>query len=176
MIWEQDILNFIADNLHCPMLDKFFVFITGLGNAGIIWILITALLLLGKRTRAAGIASAFSLVLALIFVNITIKPLFDRVRPFAADTSLLRGVLIELPSDGSFPSGHTAAGFAASTAVFCHNRRIGILMYVLAFFIGVSRLYLCVHFPTDVVFGALIGTALGALGYYISKRCRSRLC
>lgn len=170
MNWELDFLNFIADNLHSGVLDRIFVFITGLGDAGLIWIFITALLLLFKKTRTAGIASVISLIFMLISVNVIIKPLFARIRPFAADTSLLKAVLVELPSDGSFPSGHTAAGFASSTAVFGYNKKLGMLMYILAALIGISRLYLCVHFPTDVVFGILIGIALGIAGYYASVK------
>ncbi len=170
MTWELDFLNFIADNMHGGIWDSIFVFLTHLGDAGIIWIFITILMLLSKKTRVAGIASAISLIFMFISVNVVIKPLFDRVRPFAADTSLLRAVLVELPTDGSFPSGHTAAGFASSTAVFCRNKKLGIFMYILAALIGISRLYLCVHFPTDVIFGALGGIVLGIAGYYISLR------
>ncbi len=168
MSWELDILNFIADNFHNAFMDRLMVFITSLGNGGIIWIAITAVLLAFKGTRRAGLASAFSLMLMLLTVNIAIKPLADRIRPFAAETALLRAVLVKPPTDGSFPSGHTAAGFASSFAVILCNKKIGMLMLIPAFLIGISRLYLCVHFPTDVVFGAVIGVVLGIIGYYIS--------
>ncbi len=174
MDWELDILNFIANDLHSGAMDKIMVFITHLGNGGIIWITLTALMLIFASTRKAGIASAAALILMLISVNLAIKPIVDRIRPFEADPGLLAAVLIKLPWDASFPSGHTAASFASSTAVLCCNKRLGIPMLILAFLIGISRLYLCVHFPTDVIFGALIGTVLGIVGYFISTRVEKK--
>ncbi len=169
MAWEIDFLNFIADNIHSGLMDRLMVLITYLGNGGILWIGLTAVMLGFKDTRKAGIASAVSLILMLISVNIIIKPIAGRIRPFEADASLLRAVLISLPKDASFPSGHTAAGFASSVAVLLCRKKLGIIMVILAFLVGISRLYLCVHFPTDVIAGAVIGALLGVVGYCISE-------
>lgn len=170
MLWEMDFLHFAANNFKSELLDFFMVFVTTLGNGGFIWIFITLLLIIFKSTRPAGIASAVALVIMLVSVNMIIKPAVGRIRPYIVSPELLNYVIISLPSDASFPSGHTAAGFASATAVFCKSKRIGAFMYPLAFLIGISRLYLCVHYPTDVICGMLIGILTGIIAFKITKK------
>lgn len=144
--------------------DAFFKVYTSLGNAGISCIVLSVLLLLISKTRKIGASCSVSLVYHLLICNITLKPLIARPRPFdffehfSADS-----LLISAPLDYSFPSGHTAACFAFSTAVFMYNRKWGIVSFVLSAIMGYSRLYLSVHYPTDVLGGIVVGIVCGVL-------------
>ena len=121
----------------------------------------TLLLLLFRRTRKAGCAMATALVLYLVAGDYILKPLFARPRPCDANTAIT--ILVKRPHGHSFPSGHTASAFAAAFALWLQNRKLGVPALVLAAFIAFTRLYLYVHFPTDVLGGLVLGLALGAL-------------
>lgn len=170
MEWEIDFLKFIIENFHNDIVTAIMRYITSLGNFGFIWILIAAAFIIIPKTRKTGLTMAVSLMIILITVNLILKPLIDRARPFEISSDILKNVLISLPSDGSFPSGHTAAAFGAATAAFCCNKRIGSILLVMAVLMGMSRLYFAVHFPTDVIGGAVIGVAAGVLSYKISAK------
>lgn len=170
MSWEIDFLKYVIDNIHNDTMTFIMSVITSLGNYGFIWILIAALLLVFRKTRKTGITMSVSLALVFVIVNVIIKPLIDRARPFEVSSHILNSIIIDLPSDGSFPSGHTATAFAAATAVFCRNRKYGAVMLVMAFLMGISRLYFAVHFPTDVIAGFIIGVAVGVFSYKISSK------
>lgn len=165
MSWEIDFLKFIIENLQSEMLNQIMNVITSLGNAGFIWILITVVFIIIPDTRAVGITMAVSLFIEFVTVNIVIKPLIDRARPFEISSDILKNIIITLPKDGSFPSGHTAAAFAAATAAFCCRKKTGIFLLIFAFFMAVSRLYFAVHFPTDVLAGCVIGVVIGIVSY-----------
>ena len=154
MSFELEILNQLQ-KLHTPVLDKIMVFITNLGSAGIIWIILTVVCLIIPRTRKVGWVMAASLIVGLILCNGILKNLVARTRPCDVNKSIQ--LLIKRPWDYSFPSGHTSASFAAATAIYAIDRRWGAAAYVLAALIGFSRLYLGVHFPTDVLAGAVVG-------------------
>lgn len=169
MNWELSVLHWF-ESLHNPILDPVMKGLTFLGNAGCFWIALAVVLLFFKRTRKIGITMAVSLVLSLIFTNLIIKNLVNRTRPFVADPALLQTMLVKLPSDSSFPSGHTSASVAAAVAIFTRNKKWGIPAVVLAVLIGVSRLYLTVHFPTDVIAGLLLGIIYGVGAYFITSK------
>lgn len=170
MNWEIDFLKYVIDNFHSDTMTLIMTLITTLGNHGFIWILINLLLLLRIKTRKAGITMAVSLISVFIIVNVVIKPLIGRARPFEMSADILNNILIALPTDDSFPSGHTAAAFASATAVFCCNRKYGGILLIAAFIMGVSRIYFAVHFPTDVIGGLCIGVIVGVLSYkFLSK-------
>ena len=145
---------------HNPVLDALAVFLNYAGEHGEIWIAFTLLLLLFRRTRKAGCAMATALVLYLVAGDCILKPLFARPRPCDLNTSIT--MLVARPHGHSFPSGHTASGVAAAYALWLQNRKLGAPALVLAAFIAFTRLYLYVHFPTDVLGGAVLGIALGA--------------
>jgi undecaprenyl-diphosphatase len=145
---------------HNPVLDALAVFLNYAGEHGEIWIAFTLLLLLFRRTRKAGCAMATALVLYLLAGDCILKPLFARPRPCDLNTSIT--MLVARPHGHSFPSGHTASGVAAAYALWLQNRKLGAPALVLAAFIAFTRLYLYVHFPTDVLGGAVLGIALGA--------------
>ena len=153
MITKLDfiILNAIQDSLKNPVLDKIMVFITRLGNGGILWIMIGVLLLCTKKHRRLGILIAIGLALDLIFGNFILKPLIARERPFTYDENIL--LLITAPKDFSFPSGHTLASFTTALTVYKIYKKWGIFLIVLSSLIAFSRLYLYVHFTSDVIAG-----------------------
>lgn len=167
---ENYVLLWIQENLRTPVLTDFFRFMTTLGNSGIIWIIITVLLLCIKNYRKIGIASAVSLVSSLVVNNIVLKNLIARPRPY----TLIQGltILTNPPADFSFPSGHTAASFACATVLFLMlPKKYGVPALILATLISFSRLYLGVHFPTDVLAGLISGVILGAISYeLVSKK------
>ncbi len=162
-LFEIEILRLIHDLLQNSFTDFIMPLITALGNGGIIWIILAALLLASKRYRKTGVVLALSLVFCLIAGNMILKPLIARPRPFALDTTL--PLLINAPTDFSFPSGHTYSSFAAAFSLL-FSKKNGINMpwiaaaFLLAALIAFSRLYLCVHYPTDVLAGIILGFAV----------------
>ena len=178
--------------IHTPVLDGVMCLITSLGNAGIIWILLTIALLInpkirrtkdgtacrlfGESGRRSGCILLAALILDLILCNGILKNLFHRVRPYDIRTSI--ELLVKRPLDYSFPSGHTAASFAAVAALyftavvalsFAGEKRAWKAALVLACLIAFSRMYLYVHYPTDVLGGVLVGIAAGYGGYRVVK-------
>ena len=164
--WEERMLLYIQNYLRNDVLTPVFHGITSLGNAGVIWILLALFFLIFPKTRRAGLAGIAALLLSLLVNNILLKNMIARIRPF----ELIEGLtfLGKKPIDFSFPSGHTAASFAAATAFYSFlPKKAGIPLLVLAGLIAFSRLYLGVHFLTDVVAGALDGILLGLLSVKI---------
>ena len=148
---------------HNPVLDALAVFLNYAGEHGEIWIAFTLLLLLFRRTRKAGCAMATALVLYLVAGDCILKPLFARPRPCDVNTAIT--ILVKRPHGHAYPSGHTASAFAAAFALWLQNRKLGVPALVLAAFIAFTRLYLYVHFPTDVLGGLVLGLALHHLIY-----------
>lgn len=156
MPWEFSILDAIQE-IHTPLLDSFFTSITWFGRD--FWIMFGIFLLLFRKTRVCGICVLACLIVGALITNVTLKPLVARSRPcWINDTVQL---LVSNPHDFSFPSGHSQASFVSATAVFCNNKKWGIAAYLLAALIAFSRLYLYVHFPTDVLAGIAIGLIVG---------------
>ena len=157
---------------HNPVLDALAVFLNYAGEHGEIWIAFTLLLLLFRRTRKAGCAMATALVLYLVAGDCILKPLFARPRPCDVNTAIT--ILVKRPHGHSFPSGHTASGFAAAFALWFQNRRLGVPALVLAAFIGFTRLYLYVHFPTDILGGVALGLAVGTCGSLLADKTSNK--
>ena len=156
---DFSVLEFIQDNMRCGFLDAVMTFLTHLGDKGILWILIGLVMLFFKKHRICGIKILIGLLLGLIIGNLIVKNLFERSRPCWLEP--IENMLIAVPKDYSFPSGHTMSGAVAATVLMLIDRRIGIPAAVLAVLIAFSRLYLYVHFPTDVLVGAAIGVLIG---------------
>lgn len=160
---ELSILDWIQ-TLHTPFLDKIMAFITRLGDAGIIWIVLSIVLLLIPKTRKSGAVMVAALVVDVLLCNIVLKNLVARTRPYDVNTGV--HLLVAKLHDYSFPSGHTAASFASVTALYlAGEKKLWKFALVLACLIAISRLYLYVHYPTDVLGGILFGVISGYLGY-----------
>ena len=167
-IAELGILDWIAAHCHHGVLDEVMPWITSLGNGGWIWIALgLGLLLFSRKNRTTGIQVLLALLLSLIFCNLLLKNLVDRVRP--CDLQAEVELLVHRPQDPSFPSGHTSASFAAVAVLFLRRWRGRWAALVLALLIAFSRLYLYVHFPTDVLGGLAVGVFCGWLAVRLWK-------
>lgn len=163
---ELSFLDWIQ-SLRTPFGDVFWPLVTRLGNKGMVWILMAAVLLLIPKTRKSGIILAVALCVDLILCNEIMKPVFARSRPFHVNAAV--SLLIRMPADFSFPSGHTAASFTAVAALyFAGERKLWKPALVLAALIAFSRLYLYVHYPTDILGGMAVGIIAGYLGCRIA--------
>ena len=170
---DNCILQFIQINMRSSMMDKVMPLITSLGNGLTIWMLIGVILIINKKYRRHGIMIIISLILCVIVGNLSLKPLVARVRPFNA-TPLLDVLLIKPPTDFSFPSGHAMCSFASGVVMFYMNKKIGTFALILSSFIGFSRLYLYVHYPSDVFCGMVIGILLGVSSIIIFNNIEKR--
>ena len=155
--------------IHTPIIDILMCGITRLGDAGMIWILLCIVLLLMPKTRKSGMVLLAALLADLLICNVILKPTIQRIRPFDVITDI--ELLVKRPLDYSFPSGHTAASFTSVMALYlAGEKKLWISALVLAVLIAFSRLYLYVHYPTDVLGGMIIGVISGALGYWLVQK------
>lgn len=167
--FELNILDFIQEHLRCGFLDKVLPVITKLGDAGIFWIIVAIVLIIFKKTRKMGIMTGLALLLGLLIGNLTLKPLIARVRPYDMPGVNI-DLLVERLSDKSFPSGHTLASFEAAVVLLINDKRFGIPAIVLATVIALSRLYLYVHYPTDVLAGIVLGVLIAFASCFIVNK------
>lgn len=165
---EAQILLWIQNHLRNPILDPIMQFITSLGDGGILWIIVTAVLLIIPKTRKTGILCLISLGFTVLVNNIILKNLVNRTRPFVAIPDLI--LITKDPGDASFPSGHTAASFSVVVVMLMTmKKRYGIPAIILASLIALSRLYVGVHYPSDVLGGFIVATLIAVATVEISK-------
>ena len=170
---DGNILLFIQDSIRNLILTPIFLVITTLADGGMIWILLTLLMLCIQKTRKAGYMAAVALIGSLLINNIFLKNVVARTRPYEVIEGLI--CLVRRPRDYSFPSGHTTTSFAAAWVMFRQlPKRFGVPALVLAILIALSRLYVGVHYPSDVLFGALDGIAIGCGAEAIVERLANR--
>lgn len=170
---ELGILDFIQEHIRCGFLDWFFSTITKLGDSGIFWILLAVIFLFFKKTRKTGLMMGVALLCGLIVGNITLKPLIHRIRPYDLNPDVT--LLIDRLSDFSFPSGHTLSSFEGATVLMIRDKRFGVPAMVLAVCIALSRLYLYVHYPTDVLAGAILGIGFGFLAVAVVNAVQKKI-
>lgn len=152
--WDHMILYFIQEHLRSGWLTVIMKYITML--SGVFWIISAIILICFQQTRKMGLQSLVSLLICAVIVHLVLKPGVARIRPYEYFTDLQ--ALIAFPRDFSFPSGHSASAFAAIGAYMnIDNTYIKIFLVVLAFLIAFSRLYVGVHYPSDVIVGIIIG-------------------
>lgn len=165
--FELAVLDWIQANLRCGFLDVVLPAVSWTCNHGELWILLAVVLVLFKKTRRQGWSVGGALVLDLVSCNLILKPLVGRIRPFAVNPAV--ELLTAPPLDASFPSGHTAASFAAVFALKASGSPLWKPALAVAVVIAFSRLYLYVHWPSDVLCGALLGAAVGYAGAYLVR-------
>ena len=153
MEWEFSIL-YALQEIHNPILDKIMLFITSLGDDGLFWIAIGVICLIFKKHRKMGLQLLLSMLCTFILGNLILKNIFARPRPCDIDAAVQ--LLLSRPHGHSFPSGHSINSMVAAVALFLNNKKIGIPAVIIATLIGFSRMYLFVHFPTDVLGGFII--------------------
>lgn len=171
---DGGLLLLIQEHVRTPLLNDIMIFITTLGNGGMIWIAATLLLLIPKKTRKVGIISAVALLGSLIINNNIVKNLVQRPRPYMTFKDIQ--ILIPTPSEFSFPSGHTSSSFAAAAVFYRHlPKKLGLPSVILAGLIGFSRLYVGVHYPTDVIAGVLMGILLSYLAEFLVNLFSNKL-
>lgn len=181
--WELKFLGFLQE-CHTSIMDTIMTLFTHLGDAGIIWMLLTLTLLIIPKTRKAGHVMFLSLLFSLLIVNIGVKPMVLRCRPmwleFFTNTEGWKNeiissvnLLVDYEKDFSFPSGHTSSSFAAAVGLFAcmegKKKWYGVYALIVATIIAFSRLYVFAHWPTDVICGLIIGVICGILGYFAWK-------
>ena len=171
MDWEFSFLYFLQ-SLHNPVLDNIMVFITSLGNSGLLWIGVAVGMLFFKKYRKCAISIGIALVFKELLGNAILKELIMRERPCWIDPTV--ELLIKSPSSFSFPSGHTFDAFAASFTLFLNHKKEGIAALVVAALIAFSRMYLFVHYPTDILGGIALGIADAVLVYMVAKKVLGR--
>lgn len=172
--WDVSVITAIYENVHSAFLTMFFRIVTLLGEGGIFWIAVAVILLFFKKTRRSGICIGASLLIGVIVGNGIIKNVVARPRPYDAIEGI-ESVVSHL-SDYSFPSGHSLCCFEAATALAMNRTKWAIPAYVGAVLVAVSRLFLFVHYPTDVICGALLGVLFGVLGSLAAGAIYDRVC
>ena len=166
-------LSFLYSIPRTDILDSFFLIVTKIaGSYGQIWVAVGLALLIPKKTRMTGIAVLSSWVFASIFCHFILKNLINRPRPCHLDSAFK--LLVERPTESSFPSVHSVQAFAAATAIFMKYKKAGIAAFVAAAFIAFSRMYLFLHFPTDVLCGIIFGIIIGIAADKICDRAAKR--
>ena len=170
--FDLPILDWIQANMANPVLDFIMPWITLLGDAGIFWMVCAAILAFTKKYRKIGFGMAIAMAMGLVVCNMILKPTVGRIRPYDFQESLgvTINLLIEKQHDFSFPSGHTIASFEACTVILLGSRKLGIPATLLAILIAFSRLYLYVHYPTDVIASVILGTIFGIIGYLVAHK------
>ena len=167
--FDLPVLDWIQANIQCPFLDKIMPLITILGDGGAFWIACAVLMILLKKYRKAGFSAGLALIFGLLICNIFLKPTVERIRPydFQEQMGVIINLLIDKEHSFSFPSGHTIASFEAATAILLRHKKLGTAAMILAILIAFSRMYLYVHYPTDVIVSVFLGIGLAFLASWI---------
>lgn len=169
--FDFKILDFIREKFSCGFLDAVMPVITLFGSAGLIWITMAAALIFFRKYRRDGVMLLIGISICAILGNLLLKNIVARSRPCHINETI--NMLIAIPKDYSFPSGHTSTSVAAAVILFHADKRLGIPAVVVAVLIAFSRLYLYVHFPSDVLAGAVIGCVIGLAVCVVGERLKS---
>ncbi len=172
--YDEAVVLWVREYLSCPLLDMIMKAISFLGNHGMIWIILTILFfIIGKREkrnwRNWAVVLGGSLALSACITNIFLKPFIARIRPY---DKLYLDIIVPALSDFSFPSGHTTAAFASAVVIWNMDKKWGKVIFLFAAIMAFSRIYLSVHYPTDVIVGALVGSLSAGVILYIAEKTK----
>ena len=175
--WDLDVLLFIQDQLRMDMLTPFWKAITFLANGGWFWVLLSVILVLNKKSRRTGFMAMLSMAVGYLIVNLVLKNAVARIRPYEVEPALT--LLVNKAHDFSFPSGHACVSFSCATSLFRSDKKmLGVPALILASLIAFSRLYVGIHYPTDVIFGILFGVLSSLIAWglfaFIEKKMNER--
>lgn len=180
--FDLPILDWIQANLQSGFMDTIMPIITMLGDGGIFWIVCSVLFMCFPKTRRMGMAMGIAMAMGLLICNMILKPWVGRMRPYDYQIDILGKtwndllvggkLLVDLPHDYSFPSGHTIACFEASVAIMLSNKKLGIPALIIAVLVAFSRMYLYVHYPTDVIVSVFLGSLFAVIGHMIAQRVK----
>lgn len=164
--WEKRMILRLNSSDH-PVVDKLMLWATRMGNGGVVWIAV-GLIMMGMGRRLEGLMTLLALTLTAFLINLVVKPMFTRKRPY----EILETVrtMVNPPFGSSFPSGHAASSFAAASMLWFFNMPFRYFALALALLIAVSRVYLMVHFPSDVLVGVVSGIVISYLTYLLALR------
>ncbi len=174
---DWNILYFFQNYIRNPILDIIVPFYTTLGEWAICWIVIGLIMLPFKKYRKCGFLVLVSLLVGLLICNIALKNLVARDRPcYLIDKEIWENTikLVGNPSEYSFPSGHSVSSMSAALMIYFNHKKLGIAALVAAVLMGLSRLYVFVHFPTDVFGGFIIGAAISVGVWLVYKKIESK--
>ncbi|MBQ8109930.1 MAG: phosphatase PAP2 family protein [Clostridia bacterium] len=173
MQFDSSILLWIQDSLRTDFLSPIVKVITHLGDKGIFWIAVTLALLCFRKTRRLGVMCLVSMVIGLVVTNLVIKNWVARIRPYEVIPGL--NCIVGLAKDYSFPSGHTTNSLACAWVLFRRApKKWGVSALVLAILISLSRLYVGIHYPTDVIGGAVIGICSACLALWLAPKLEKK--
>jgi undecaprenyl-diphosphatase len=166
---DGNILLWIQNNIRSEILNPIVKLITHIGDGGISVIALCIILLIIPKTRRLGLICSCSLAATFLLDNVILKNLIARTRPYEAVEGLTR--IVSAQHDYSFPSGHAGATFSVAVPIYKENhRKIGVFAIVLAALVALSRLYVGVHYPTDIIAGTIVGTAFGLLSCFAFRK------
>ena len=157
--FEHTFLKFIRNHFTCGFMDFIMPKLSFINTHGEVWILVAVILVCTRKYRESGLRLMLALFIGGVLCNLILKPTVARIRPFDINTAI--ELIVNPPADFSFPSGHTVSSFLAVPILWKANKKFGIAALILAILIAFSRLYLCVHYPTDILAGIVLGLAIG---------------
>ncbi len=172
-LFDSTIMAFVQEHCHNMVTDALFPVITYFGEAGLFWIVLSLALLFFKKTRKCAVCALAAIALGFLAGELGLKNIVCRPRPYQAFPQELH-LLIPAPGGYSFPSGHTTSSFAVATVYFCHSKKWGSAAFVLAALIGFSRIFLFVHWPTDVLAGMAFGIAAALLTVWLIPKIEQK--
>ena len=174
LAWEYAFLDWIQANLASPWLDAVMKFITYLSDGGAIWVAAAIVMLVIPKYRRYGVVLSVVIVSGAVLNSLVLKPVIGRVRPFVGLEDIM--LLITPPGDASFPSGHTLVSVSSAIVILRANKKLGIAALVLASLIAFSRMYLYVHFPTDIIAGVVLAIIISMVCIVVSDKIKSEKC
>lgn len=172
-LFDGTVMAFVQEHCHNAATDALFPVITYFGEAGLFWIVLSLIMLFFKATRKCAVCALAAIALGFLVGELGLKNIVCRPRPYQVFPQQVQ-LLISAPGGYSFPSGHTVSSFAVATVYFCHSKKWGSLALVLAALIGFSRVFLFVHWPTDVLAGVVLGVAAALMTVWLIPKIEKK--